>query len=98
MFLPTTREEMLALGWQQLDVILVSGDTYIDSPFIGVATIGNILADVGYRVGIIAQPDIDSESDIGRLGEPSALLGHKWRLGGFHGRQLYGQRQMAQVR
>ena len=75
MFLPTTREEMHAFGWEQLDVILVSGDTYIDSPFIGVAVIGNILADAGYRVGIIAQPDVHGGADIGRLGEPLLFWG-----------------------
>ncbi len=75
MFLPTTREEMQALGWRQFDIILVSGDTYIDSPFIGVATIGHILADAGFRVGIIAQPDVRSDTDIGRLGEPRLFWG-----------------------
>lgn len=75
MFLPTTREEMHAFGWKQLDVILVSGDTYIDSPFIGVAVIGNILASAGYRVGIIAQPDTHTDTDIGRLGEPLLFWG-----------------------
>jgi len=62
MFLPTTQQEMRALGWTDLDVILVSGDTYIDSPYIGVAIVGKVLVDAGYRVGIIAQPDIDSGS------------------------------------
>ncbi|MCD4738887.1 MAG: YgiQ family radical SAM protein, partial [Anaerolineae bacterium] len=75
MFLPTTRQEMLALEWEQLDVILVTGDAYIDSPFIGVAVIGHVLADVGYRVGIIAQPDIHGPDDITRLGEPALFWG-----------------------
>ena len=75
MFLPTTPEEVAARGWDQLDVILVTGDAYIDSPFIGVSVIGHVLADVGYRVGIIAQPDIHSPDDITRLGEPALFWG-----------------------
>lgn len=74
-FLPTTHQEMASRGWDQLDVILVTGDAYIDSPFIGVSVIGHVLADAGYRVGIIAQPDIHSPDDITRLGEPSLFWG-----------------------
>ncbi len=75
MFLPVTLEEARSLGWHQLDVILVTGDGYVDSPFIGVAVIGNVLAAHGYRVGIIAQPDIRSGEDITRLGEPLLFWG-----------------------
>jgi len=75
MFLPTTPEEVAARGWDQLDVILVTGDAYIDSPFIGVSMVGHVLADVGYRVGIIAQPDIHTPRDITRLGEPALFWG-----------------------
>ena len=75
MFLPTTKSEMRSLGWDRLDVILVTGDSYIDSPFIGVAVIGKVLLSAGFRVGIIAQPDIHSEADIRRLGEPSLFWG-----------------------
>jgi uncharacterized radical SAM protein YgiQ len=75
MFLPTTHEEMKGWGWDALDVILVTGDTYIDSPFIGVSMIGRILVDAGYRVGIIAQPDVASDVDITRLGEPKLFWG-----------------------
>ncbi|NLL90165.1 MAG: YgiQ family radical SAM protein [Dehalococcoidales bacterium] len=75
MFLPTTRDEMNSLKWDMLDVILVTGDSYIDSPFIGIAVIGKVLADAGYRVGVIAQPDIHSEKDIIRLGEPHLFWG-----------------------
>jgi len=74
-FLPTTRAEMDALGWDQCDVILVSGDAYIDSPFIGVAMVGRILQKLGYKVGMIGQPDVDSIDDIGRLGEPRLYWG-----------------------
>ena len=75
MFLPTTREEVKKLGWDGLDVILVSGDTYIDSPFIGVAMVGKLLVRAGFRVGIIAQPDTSSDRDIRRLGEPEVFWG-----------------------
>ncbi len=75
MFLPTTRKEMDHLGWTALDVILVTGDTYIDSPFIGVALIGKLLVRAGYRVGIIAQPQLNTDQDITRLGEPLLFWG-----------------------
>ena len=75
MFLPTTSAELKKLNWDKLDIILVTGDTYIDSPFIGVSVIGNVLADAGFRVGIIAQPDIHSDIDICRLGEPQLFWG-----------------------
>jgi len=74
-FLVTTREEMNKRGWDQLDVIIVSGDAYIDSPFIGVAMVGRILEKEGYRVGMIGQPDIKSPDDITRLGEPKLYWG-----------------------
>ncbi len=66
---------MEKLGWETLDVILVTGDAYIDSPFIGVAVIGQVLLDKGYKVGIIAQPDPGSDKDITRLGKPSLFWG-----------------------
>ena len=75
MFLPTTTEEMEAQGLDALDIILVTGDAYIDSPFMGVALIGKVLADAGYRVGVLPQPDIDSGVDIERLGEPALFWG-----------------------
>ena len=74
-FLPTTQAEVQTRGWEQLDIILVSGDSYIDSPYIGVAVIGRQLEKVGYRVGVIAQPDINSPEDITRLGEPTLFWG-----------------------
>lgn len=75
MFIPTTREELKKLNWTELDVILVTGDAYIDSPYIGVSLIGKILISAGYRTGIIAQPDIDSDKDISRLGQPRLFWG-----------------------
>jgi len=75
MFLPTTTGELKQRGWSRLDVILVTGDAYIDSPHIGVAVIGRLLEREGFRVGIIAQPDVESASDIMRLGEPCLFWG-----------------------
>jgi uncharacterized radical SAM protein YgiQ len=74
-FLPTTKKELRQLGWKQLDIVLVSGDSYIDSPYIGIAVIGRVLADAGFRVGIIAQPQVDTDADITRLGEPRLFWG-----------------------
>ncbi len=75
MFIPTTQEELKKLGWKELDVILVSGDTYIDTPYSGMAIVGQLLLDKGYKVGIIAQPDYESPKDITRLGEPKLFWG-----------------------
>ncbi|MEI7639451.1 MAG: hypothetical protein WCJ37_19205, partial [Syntrophus sp. (in: bacteria)] len=75
MFLPVTPEEVLTRGWTRLDVILITGDAYIDSPYVGVSVIGQSLLAAGYRVGIIPQPDIASGADITRLGEPELFWG-----------------------
>jgi len=75
MFLPATSAELKRLKWDKLDVILVTGDTYIDSPASGVSVIGQVLLAAGFRVGIIAQPDWHSPSDICRLGEPELFWG-----------------------
>ncbi|MEG0398068.1 MAG: YgiQ family radical SAM protein, partial [Cetobacterium sp.] len=75
MFLPTTKDELIKLGWEQLDIILVSGDTYIDSSYNGSAIIGKWLTKHGFKVGIIAQPDVNSPNDITRLGEPRLFWG-----------------------
>lgn len=74
-YLPTTKSELLDLGWDQPDVIIVTGDSYIDSPHIGTAVISRVLSDAGFRVGIIAQPDIRSGKDITRLGLPRLFWG-----------------------
>jgi len=75
MFLPTTSAELDQLGWEQPDIILITGDSYIDSPFIGAALIGKVLQNAGYKVGVIAQPDYHSDADITRLGEPRLFWG-----------------------
>jgi radical SAM superfamily enzyme YgiQ (UPF0313 family) len=69
-FLPTTRSEMDKLGIKELDVIIVSGDAYIDHPMSGTALIGRLLEARGYSVGIIDQPDWNSTKDFMRLGKP----------------------------
>lgn len=71
MFLPVTKEEIQNLGWQKPDIILISGDSYIDSPYIGIAVIGKYLLSKGFKVAVIAQPDTNSPDDIMRLGEPA---------------------------
>ncbi|MDN5303748.1 MAG: hypothetical protein PWP46_627 [Fusobacteriaceae bacterium] len=75
MFSPTTKKELEILNWNQLDIILISGDTYIDSSYNGSAVIGKYLISQGYKVGIIAQPDINSDKDITRLGVPRLYFG-----------------------
>jgi uncharacterized radical SAM protein YgiQ len=73
--IPTTAAELDDLGWSHVDIILVTGDTYIDSPFIGAAVIGRVLLNAGFKVAIIAQPDLRSSYDISRLGEPGLFWG-----------------------
>ncbi|MBQ3033308.1 MAG: YgiQ family radical SAM protein [Deferribacterales bacterium] len=75
MFLPVTVKEMQTLGWEKPDIILVSGDAYIDSPFSGVAVIGKYLMSKGFKVAVIPQPNIDSSEDICRFGEPELFWG-----------------------
>jgi uncharacterized radical SAM protein YgiQ len=66
---------MRTLGWDRPDVILVTGDTYIDSSYSGAAVIGRVLVEAGFRVGIIAQPFLEDNRDIARLGEPALFWG-----------------------
>lgn len=75
MFLPTTLNDLRDLSWAQLDIILVSGDVYIDSCYDGTAILGKLLVKKGFKVGVISQPDLSSEKDIIRLGEPSLFWG-----------------------
>ncbi|HEX8909983.1 MAG TPA: YgiQ family radical SAM protein [Anaeromyxobacteraceae bacterium] len=74
-FLPTTRGEMAARGWDELDVLLVSGDAYVDHPSFGTAVIGRVLEAQGLRVGVVAQPDWRSPVDVARLGRPRLFAG-----------------------
>jgi len=73
--LPMTRAEMDALGWDSCDVILVTGDAYIDHPSFGMALIGRVLEAQGFRVGIISQPDWTSAGDFKKLGRPNLFFG-----------------------
>jgi uncharacterized radical SAM protein YgiQ len=74
-FLPMSRAEMEARGWDECDVILVTGDAYIDHPSFGMALVGRLLEAQGFRVGIIAQPDWKSAADFRRLGQPKLFFG-----------------------
>ena len=74
-FLPMSREEMDALGWDSCDVILVTGDAYVDLPSFGMAIVGRVLEAQGFRVGIIAQPDWHSARDFQKLGRPNLFFG-----------------------
>jgi len=74
-FLPMSRQEMDALGWDSCDVILVTGDAYIDHPSFGMALIGRLLEAQGFRVGIIAQPDWKSADPFRILGRPNLYFG-----------------------
>ena len=74
-FLPMSRAEMDQLGWDSCDVILVTGDAYIDHPSFGMALVGRLLEAQGFRVGIISQPDWRSAADFRRLGKPNLYFG-----------------------
>ena len=69
-FLPMSSEEVKARGWKELDIILVTGDAYVDHSSFGTAIIGRVLEDAGFRVGIIAQPRWDNSEDFKKLGIP----------------------------
>ena len=74
-FLPTSRSEMETLGWDSCDIILVTGDAYVDHPSFGMAVIGRVLEAQGFRVGIIAQPDWQSAEPFKVLGKPNLFWG-----------------------
>jgi uncharacterized radical SAM protein YgiQ len=74
-FLPMSRAEMDALGWDACDIVLVTGDAYIDHPSFGMAIIGRLLEAEGFRVGIIAQPDWQSAEPFRALGRPALFFG-----------------------
>jgi radical SAM superfamily enzyme YgiQ (UPF0313 family) len=74
-FLPTSRAEMDALGWDSCDIIVVTGDAYVDHPSFGMAVIGRMLEAQGFRVGIIAQPEWQSADPFRVLGKPNLFFG-----------------------
>ena len=73
--LPMSREEMDALGWDSCDIIIVTGDAYVDHPSFGMAVIGRLLEAQGFRVGIIAQPDWTDTTAFEALGRPNLFFG-----------------------
>ena len=74
-YLPMSRAEMDALGWDSCDIIIVTGDAYVDHPSFGMAIIGRFLESQGFRVGIISQPDWSSAEDFKKLGQPNLFYG-----------------------
>jgi uncharacterized radical SAM protein YgiQ len=74
-FLPMSRQEMDVLGWDSCDIIIVTGDAYVDHPSFGMAVIGRVLEAQGFRVGIIAQPNWHNKDDFMQLGEPNLFFG-----------------------
>ncbi|TQV87223.1 YgiQ family radical SAM protein [Aliikangiella coralliicola] len=74
-FLPMSRAEMDELGWDSCDIIIVSGDAYVDHPSFGMAVIGRFLESQGFRVGIISQPDWNDPEALKVLGEPNLFFG-----------------------
>ena len=92
-FLPLFPEEKEKLGIQQLDIILVTGDAYVDHPSFGTALIGRVLWDAGFTVGIIAQPDWKSSVDFTKFGKPRLFFGISSGNVDSHGEQLHSQPQ-----
>ncbi|ABV85607.1 YgiQ family radical SAM protein [Shewanella pealeana] len=74
-FLPMSRKEMAKLGWDSCDIIIVTGDAYVDHPSFGMAVIGRMLEAQGFRVGIISQPDWSNKEDFMKLGKPNLYFG-----------------------
>jgi len=74
-FLPMSRQEMDELGWDSCDIIIVTGDAYVDHPSFGMAVVGRLLEAQGFRVGIIAQPDWNSKDAFMQLGKPNLFFG-----------------------
>ncbi len=74
-FLPMSRAEMESLGWDSCDIILITGDAYIDHPSFGMALVGRLLEAQGFRVGIISQPEWNSAADFRKLGKPNLFYG-----------------------
>ena len=70
-FLPVTKEDMKARGWDSCDFVLITGDAYVDHSSFGAAVISRVLESKGYKVGIIPQPNVNNLDDFRRLGEPN---------------------------
>ena len=87
--LPMSRAEMDELGWDSCDIIIVTGDAYVDHPSFGMAIIGRLLEAHGFRVGIIAQPDWRSKDAFEALGQAEPVLRRCRRQHGFDDQPLY---------
>ena len=74
-FLPISRQDLIERGWTECNIILVTGDAYVDHPSYGAAMIGRVLEDAGYKIGIIAQPDWKTSQDFLALGRPKLFFG-----------------------
>jgi len=75
-WLPTTKKEVDLLGWEEIDVIIFSGDAYVDHPSFGPAVIGRVIEDEGFRVAVIPQPNWkDDLRDFRKLGKPKYFFG-----------------------
>lgn len=95
-WLPTTKKEVEAREWDYIDVILFSGDAYVDHPSFGAAVIGRTLEAMGLRVAIVPQPDWRGDyRDFKKL-EPSPVLRSFCRSDGFDDQSLYGQQTPTQ--
>ena len=88
-FLPMSRGEMEALGWDSCDIILVTGDAYIDHPSFGMAIVGRLLEAQGFRVGIIAQPDWQRRRRLQGAGQAQPVLRRHRRQHGLDGQPLH---------
>ena len=89
-WLPTSAKEVAALGWPSIDVILFSGDAYVDHPSFGIAVIGRTLQKMGLRVAIVPQPNWrDDLRDFKKLGKPNLFFWCFCRQYGFHDKPLY---------
>ena len=88
-FLPTSAEEMDALGWDSCDVVIVTGDAYVDHPSFGMAIVGRLLEAQGFRVGVIAQPDWRSADDVHSARPAEPVLRHHRRQHGLDGESLH---------
>ena len=92
-FLPMSRAGMNERGWDSCDVIIVTGDAYIDHPSFGMALVGRLLEAQGFRVGIISQPDWHSADAFAGLGKPNLFFWRDGRQYGFNGESLYRRPQ-----
>src|SRR5436309_14237293 len=74
-FLPTSRAEMDARGWKELDVLIINGDAYVDHPAFGAALIGRFLEGRGFKVGVVSQPRWETIDDLLVMGAPRLMVG-----------------------